>query len=174
MVNFRLETLTANVDYDSKKSLGELRRRVKLIQEQVRREYQRTVQSWEKKPKFYVRSARGPGVIEIVAGTDSELYRGVDLGNPPHVIRARKARVLRFRTGYVAKTTPGVIGSESGGYTDGFVSAQQVQHPGNEPRRFSLIIAESARKRMQRELQDAITEWVRESNSSGDSKFFFF
>jgi len=65
----------------------------------------------------------------------------VDEGTRPHIICAKRAKRLRFPSGYYAKTTPGIIGSVAGGSYGPDIYRVCVMHPGFEARRFSQIIA---------------------------------
>lgn len=74
--------------------------------------------------------------------TDDQVYGYVNNGTGPHLIAPRNARMLRFATGYRAKTQPGTIGSGSGGANGPVVYLKGVvRHPGTKARKFDKQIA---------------------------------
>lgn len=103
-------------------------------------DYQSTTRTWKHKPSFRI-AHKGDSVT---VGTDDEIYGYVDKGTRPHTIRPRRAKVLRFSSGYRAKTTPGSLGSGSGGATGGAVYRRFVQHPGTKARRFTELVQKRA------------------------------
>lgn len=106
----------------------------------VEKDYKATVSTWNKKPKFETVIALGKTKAEFLVGTDDPIYRYVDEGTKPHIIRPRRAKVLRFSSGYTPKTQPNVIGSSAGGASGSEVFSAVVNHPGTEPRNFSKVI----------------------------------
>lgn len=156
MVRFALRAVAPKLSLNVEEHAADLRKRVKRVQEQTRRDYQKTTRTWDRKPRFTITSERGPAVIGVTAGTTSEIYQFVDEGTKPHVIRARKAKVLRFFSNYKAKTQPNVIGSSSGGSWGILLFAKEVHHPGNKARNFTLIISEKARARLIKETNEAV------------------
>lgn len=97
-----------------------------------------TVQTWESKPEFSIRSV-SPYEREI--GTDDTNYSRLNEGTPPHVITPRRGRVLVFRTPFRAKTVPNSISSGPGskGTNTVFVTGP-VNHPGTKPRQWDKAI----------------------------------
>ena len=113
----------------------------------IRDDFKATVRSWRTNVKFAkVGPRRLGGNLAVDVFTENKIYFYVEAGTKAHIIRPRSARVLRFQTGYTAKTRPGVIGSRGGGPRGPFVTARSVRHPGTQPRNFSKVIA----KRRQR------------------------
>lgn len=111
----------------------------------VRLDFQRTTRSWQKRPEFTTDVATGPFGAEVMVGTNDAVYNFVDRGTRAHWIAPRyPGGVLAFQWGgpgsYVAKTTPGFLGSQAGGPTGGRVVRRVVRHPGSAPRDFSKII----------------------------------
>jgi hypothetical protein len=122
-------------------------------------DYNQTVQTWRNKPSFEVAvSLSGGGATVLVTpdGPNRQQFEYVDKGTRPHIIRPRRATVLRFKSTYRAKTSPGVIGSGPGGASGSDVYRQFVNHPGTEARRFSEIIEKRRRKRFQEAMVDAM------------------
>lgn len=96
-------------------------------------DFAKTYQTWERKPRPRVRVGRAGVEVRI----DDKVWTMLDKGTRPHVIRARRAAVLAFTSGYSPKTRPGSIIATSGGPSGKAVFAQEVQHPGTKARGFS-------------------------------------
>lgn len=116
-----------------------------------------TTQTWGHQPSFAI-AAPDPATREV--STDDAIYGYVDAGTRAHRIVARKAKRLRFRTGYRAKTAPGVIGSTSGGASGGAVFARAVNHPGTKARRLAKAVADKWSKQLPVVMQRAIDSEV--------------
>jgi hypothetical protein len=112
----------------------------------VLQDFKRTTATWQHKVTWTKQVVATAGQVLLNVGTADAIYRYVDEGTRPHVIRPRRARMLRFATGYQAKTTPGVIGSGPGGARGPVVYAKAVMHPGTKARGFSKAIAKKWRK----------------------------
>lgn len=107
--------------------------------------YAKTVKTWRTKVNFTARKTK----LGRSIWANNTIYKYVDKGTKPHVIRAKRAPNLRFLSqGFKAKTTPGVIGSMAGAPADsGWVTKKSVNHPGTEARGFSEAIEKKMRKR---------------------------
>src|SRR3990172_10716082 len=82
----------------------------------VRDDFQKTVKTWEHQPTFRKEGPRLTGAgLEVLVSTNQEAYTYVTRGTRPHLIRPRRARRLRFQTGFKAKTRPRIISSRAGG-----------------------------------------------------------
>lgn len=123
-------------------------------------DYNQTVQTWRNKPSFEVAISLADGGATVLVtpdGPNRKQFEYVDKGTRPHPIFPRRARVLRFSSGYTAKTAPGVIGSGAGGPSGSPAFAAFIpRHPGTEARRFSEIIEQRRRKRFQEAMVDAM------------------
>lgn len=129
----------------------------------MKKDFEATTKSWKHKPVFTVDvSTKGQGPA-ILVGTDDEIYRYVNDGTKPHPIFPKRAKVLRFQGGYSAKTSPGVIGSGSGGASGPTLFRPYVQHPGTEARNFDEVIAKKWQSRFRQEMEAAMAEATRES-----------
>jgi len=161
MVNIRGKAFIPNTPKDPKNFLKELERRYARIGEQIRRDFERTVSTWDKKPKFTVKRIRtSTGAITYEAGTDNEIYGYVTLGTKPHIIRAKNAPFLSFRTGGSPKTTPNLLTSKAGFIGDGWAKKQEVQHPGTEARNFHKIIAKRFQDKVVKESNQALRGYL--------------
>lgn len=125
------------------------------------RDFKRTTATWEHKPSFSILDKQyrvGRRVVSITVGTHDPIYRYVSRGTPPHIIRPRNAAALAFPSGFTPKTKPGRFLSKPGGRSGETVFAQEVHHPGTEPRKFEELVAERHRKlgTLEKNIQ---TEW---------------
>lgn len=121
----------------------------------VSKDFKKTYSTWSHKPSFSIKRATKNKLVGSIE-TDDEIYNYVVRGTRRHVIRAKKAPMLRFQTGYRAKTKPGKIGSSGGGATGPFVSAKSVMHPGTEARNFDKIIATENQPKFRKRAESAI------------------
>lgn len=119
----------------------------------VKKEYEKTVATWNDPPKFEVLIGleRPPGSATVLVGpvgTTMQVNKFVwtDEGTEPHVIKAKNAPNLVFQSGYSPKTKPGKIASYPAGHFGEFVRIKQVNHPGTEARKFTEIIVKRRRK----------------------------
>lgn len=132
----------------------------------IRKDFQSTTKTWKNKPEFKLTiSLRSPGPTVTVTTMD-EIYRYVDKGTKPHVIRPKKAKALRFQSIYTAKTTPNVLGSQKGGASGDFVFAQEVHHPGTKPRNFTNLIRDKWKQEYYDLMNTAISVGAQKSGHS--------
>lgn len=136
----------------------ELVREFTSIGERQKRRYEGVVDNWTRKPDFVVvvRLNRNGITLQIDAtGTNAKYWVWVDKGTKPHIIRPRtEGGKLTFQTGYQPKTVPGGFGGVSG-YTGGWVSTQEVNHPGTEARNFGEDFARQFRDERRRAITNA-------------------
>ena len=130
---------------------GAMRDTMKTIENEALRSYRRTTDTWKHKPEFQALEDFGEDHFTVLVGTDDSIYRFVDTGTSEHIIQPKEVGgVLAFQWGgpgsYVAKTTPGVIGSQAGGPVGNMTFRHWVLHPGNAPRGFTKMIEETMRK----------------------------
>lgn len=129
---------------------------------ELRFEFQRTVNTWDKKPFFAIHQEVGSQRISTSVHTFNDIYALVNAGSPSHVIYPKWTRTggigrgfLRFRSGYASKTKAGSTRSFVGGPFGDFVSARVVHHPGFEARRFDQLIADDYLPTFERDMQEA-------------------
>ena len=131
----------------------------------VERMYKRTVSTWRNKPSFKTkvsgkRMRYGMG-YELTVSYDRRTKGGqhyfyTDWGTERHVIRARRAPRLRFRTKFSPKTRVRVIGSRRGSRDGAWTAPKAVMHPGTEARMFT----EEIHDRRSEKIQDAIISGI--------------
>ncbi len=135
--------------------------------EDVKKDLEKTVATWTKKPKFIVLTKQAPNEHSVNVTTTNKIYHFLNEGTGvygplkrPIVIRPVKAKVLRFFPNYKAKTSshPRAIQAKAGGRnTSGKpVFAQEVIVQGIKPRRFFDKIARRNEKRFQDKIDKAL------------------
>ena len=125
--------------------------------EDIREDLEKTVETWDDKPRFEIDGPRG-GKGSV--GTDSEKYKWVNDGVPPHVIDASPGMML-FRPGYRAKTARRQLMSRAGGKTNTgpWVGPRVVNHPGIAAREFTDVAAGNAQIKFIREFGQPVGVW---------------
>jgi hypothetical protein len=121
------------------------------------KDHEKTTATWDTRVKFTVRISREA----ITVYTSNAIWRYVDQGTRPHIIRPRRARRLAFSEGYTAKTRVGSIIAGAGGPSGSRVFAREVQHPGTKARGFSSRLRSKWAKKFPAMVQQAIREAVR-------------
>lgn len=109
-------------------------------------DFQKTTATWKHQPEFIAKE-RADGYS---VGTTDDVWNMLDHGTRAHRIVARRAKRLRFGSGFSAKTRPGFVGSQSGGSSGGPVFAQSVNHPGTTARAWSKLIGAKYKVQLQR------------------------
>lgn len=152
------KALKVQAIYDS------IEKEAKIVEAGILKDYKEGTRTWEHKVQFDATLTINPnGAVSIIVDTDDEIYTFVHEGTRPHVIRAKRAKTLRFQGTYTAKTTPGVIQSKSGGSSGEFEYRQQVQHPGTKARNFTQPIFRKWRPFFERQMQRALDEGAKKS-----------
>lgn len=122
----------------------------------ILRDLESTVRTWKQKPTFDVTITEQGGSYAVTAGTDDEIYGYVNDGTRPHAIRPRRARYLRFSSGYKAKTRVGIIGSFQGGAFGSDVFSSGVFHPGFPGRKFTEKIQKRRQVTTRQEIDQSL------------------
>ncbi len=116
------------------------------------------VKTWNHKPDFGFEITAPGGDLVMVVGTDDEIFGYVEQGTQPHPIYPVRAKMLRFQTGYRAKSVPNIVGSFSGGPSGAIVFRKRVMHPGSKPRNFIPTIFNKRRYIYVQNMQLAIAK----------------
>jgi len=114
----------------------------------VKADFKLTYWNWdeENQPKW---EESGPkprgGDLVWIYTTESTPFIWVDLGTEgPYTIEAVNFPRLKFQTGFIPKTRPGGLISSAGGSFGPWTSPMSVEHPGIEPREFSVEVKDNA------------------------------
>lgn len=156
---FRFDAVIPQLNYNPKVLQRELDKAYKRLASQMRRDFEKTVSTWKKKPKFKIKKVRGSSISYTVS-TGNAIYGYVTLGTVPHIIRPKRAKMLRFYTGGSPKTTPNILKSGPGTAGTNLRFAKLVKHPGTEARNFHIIIAKRFQQKAVIEANKVLRFWV--------------
>lgn len=142
---------------DPKKLARALTNALNGVAKDIQVDFKVTTQSWEELVVFLILS---PSAYRRTVSTDNKIYRLVNDGTRPHIIRPKGGGVLVFRTPFRAKTLPNRIASGPGGVGATEAIAREVNHPGTAPRAFDKAIKEKWDQRFAVIMQRAIDSEV--------------
>lgn len=142
------------------------------VAQSIKKDFEATTATWEdeNKPTFGAIVDTAGGEISLLVDVESngEIYGYVNDGTKPHLIPKAGPGVLKISEGYQPKTSPGVIGSRSGGAGDRFIIRKtQVKHPGTEGRHFDKAIAKKWKKPFKRAMEQALAKAAKASGHGG-------
>lgn len=126
--------------------------------------FQDIVSDWKHKPNFRLQVRIMPSRITLTVyatGQYKDIWKYVDEGTSPYIIRPKRGKVLRFRTGYIPRTTPIAEYGGAGRYTGGWMSAKQVRHPGIKARKFTVTIGKEFQPLLSKALGLSLRKAVR-------------
>lgn len=128
-------------------------------------DFKTTTATWKHQPNFKVTEV---SAAEWIISTDDSIWAMLDDGTKPHIIRPKRAKVLRFQWGgrgsYKAKTRPGYLGSNKNSVLGPIVFRKQVRHPGTKARKWT----DAAKVKWDRQLGDIIQRAINtEVNNMG-------
>lgn len=123
--------------------------------------YEGTSRTWKHRPKFHKTVDVARDLVSTIVETDDNIYRFVDQGTRPHIIRPKNKKILAFQPGFTPKTSPGSLTSGGGGRSGVRVVARVVRHPGSKPREFTAKIQEEMDRAAPRIYEQVINQWVR-------------
>lgn len=115
---------------------------------------EKTTATWRNKPDWIIKEQKDGFLV----GTANDIWNMLDKGTRAHRIIARRAKRLRFGSGFTAKTRPGFIGSQAGSSGGAPVFVQGVDHPGTTARGWSKLIASKYKVQLQRFISKRIRE----------------
>lgn len=136
------------VDKTRLRILNELRNQGNL----VKKDLERPIKTWNDPPKIEVLidlDKKDATVLIGPTGTDLQVNKFVwgDKGTRPHVIKAKNAPLLKFKTQFTPKTTPGTLASRAGSSSPPWASKKVVNHPGTKARGWSELALRRRKKK---------------------------
>lgn len=163
MVSISAKAKIPSTQYKPEVFFKDMQRRAKNTRSQIKRDFEQTTKHWKTPVEFDISTRRQGDSYIFSASTDNEIYGYVNDGTEPHIIRAKNAPFLVFRTGGTAKTTVGQLKSGKGSRGNNWVSKKEVHHPGTEARKFDEIIAKRFRERWVKEANEALRLFLQSS-----------
>jgi hypothetical protein len=124
----------------------------------------RTVSNWRTRVDFNVRfftRSDSIGFTLTAKGPNAQIWNWVSEGTRGHMVAPVRAKALRFRAQYRAKTRPGRINPRAGGARGPFVYSKGHWVRGITARNFPKAIAKGMRKNFAREINNAIRRAAR-------------
>lgn len=121
--------------------------------------FKQTTEGWQDPPQFSSRridTSSQLGIRVYPSGKNADKWALVNEGARAHIIRPRRARLLRFQTGYKAGTKVRTLRSTAYQRSGKFVQTKLVHHPGFEAREFTQTIADEHEPEFNQDMQDAI------------------
>ena len=115
---------------------------MRKIAEDMVADFKSTTATWSHQPVFDVNLSLEGNVPSIEITTQDEAYGFVDQGTKAHFVAPVNAKALAFQTGYTPKTSPGIIGSTSGGASGPMAFSKGHMVSGIKPRKFSEKITD--------------------------------
>lgn len=109
-----------------------------LAAEEVRGEFEKTVETWQHRPSFTVTASQP---LQRTIQTEDQIYSWVNQGTEGRFIEPATKLALRFTRPFAPKTQANVIGSYGGSRGDRVIYATRVWNPGIFPRSFDETIA---------------------------------
>lgn len=146
----------------SKSVLKEVAQAVTETLNTMQKDFEKTTRTWDTDVAFTTQKAlKVTGdAIRGAVGTNNTIYGYVNGGTRPHIIRPRRAKSLRFQTGYRAKSKFRVLQSYQGGKFGAVAYAQVVRHPGTKPREFDYTIADMRQPDFEKNISAAIARGI--------------
>lgn len=125
------------------------------IARDLRKDFEATVQTWNRKPEFETIVSLAGGSMTVGCETDDEIYGYVNYGTQTHFVFPVRKKALKFPGVYYAKSTPGVLGASQGG-GGGAEFAKYAWVRGIEPRDFEGTIKNKWEDEFERRFQEAL------------------
>lgn len=145
--------------FADKKWRSELKKAMKITGRDLKGLFSKTTFGWSKKPDFRVSYSDINNAMFVTVtpeGPNAAIWELVNVGAKPHMIPNEFNKILKFKPGYKASTTPGSLMSRRKARSGNFVFAKYVSHPGFEARRFTETIAETYEEQFGENTQDAL------------------
>lgn len=133
--------------FNEKALMDQLVRGAKDFGPELAKAHQPTVQGWQgEKPTFtpvVKETKKGISLFIRLTGSAQGRQKWIWLneGTRPHKIRAKAGKRLHFNVPYKAGSRPGTVQTQKGSRGESHRTAEEVQHPGTKPRKWTKIIA---------------------------------
>lgn len=132
----------------------------------VKRELELPTRRWKHKVVFYEKQPSGAQSSGVEIATDSRIFKYVDQGTKPHIIKPRKAKVLAFNSIFKPQTKPNSLNSSAGRNSPPKIFTSLVHHPGTKARNFTRLVLKRSRNRFPKAVDKAIRLAVQRANKT--------
>lgn len=126
---------------------------------EAKADFNRITRTWEHRVSVEV--LMDPRNLDLIVGTDDKIFGMLEKGTRPHAIFPKRAKALRFMSGFTPKTTPNSIFSGQGRSFGSVVFRPFVQHPGTKPRNWMNVIDRRLRKKAAHIATKNIERWFK-------------
>lgn len=151
-----------------KRLRAELHGALEITARELKTDHENAVSDWKHKPRFLIRKVIKKDRLDYWVGADRRrkkealIWLWVDEGTRPHKIRAKNAPMLRFQTGYSARTAPVALAHVGDGQAHGdWRSKQEVNHPGTDAREFTVTFRRKTEPKFRKRVENALRRAVR-------------
>jgi len=146
-----------------------LKKALLASEKQLLQAHENIVSTWNPPAKFVVRTQASTLQWILWCYTLDNRYRWTDQGTKPHIIRAKNAPMLVFKSGYRAKSKPKSLSPVIGGgkASGSWISKKVVHHPGTTARDFTGQIKKRYWPLFKKEMEGAV---VRAAQASGHGR----
>lgn len=142
-----------------KKMNATLKRELDTISKDILFDFEVTTYTWNKRPKFQRLVSVGPNSVDILVGTDDEIYKYVDEGTKRHFVAPKNAPALAWQTGYKPKTVSGKMIAQAGGAFGPYAfDAKGHFVSGIKARKFTKTIQKMWDKKFKTRMEKAMKE----------------
>lgn len=149
-----------------KKMNNILKRELESISKDMLFDFEVTTYTWKKRPKFQKLFSVGPNSVDILVGTDDEIYKYIDEGTKAHFVAPKNAPALAWQTGYKPKTVVGKMIAQPGGAFGAYAfDARGHMVSGIKARKFTKTIQKSWEKKFKTRMEKAMKEAAKESDN---------
>lgn len=162
----QVKVIKPHTPFKSKVFLDAIKSEQKKVGDDIKKDFEKTTKTWKHKVVFRVQSKESGSQSTVNVFTTDKIYGYVDEGTRAHIIRPKKAKALSFKGIYRTKTKPHVINSSSGGSSGKQVFAQEVHHPGTDPRYFARDIQAKWQPQLSKRIQTTINKAAKQSGHS--------
>lgn len=132
------------------------------VNQGIVKDFERITRTWDHKPDFEVITETRRGRVESLVGTDDKIFGYLEHGTRKNYpIRPKRAKALRFMSGFRPKTTIGGLQSGAGGSFGDVIFRRGVIHPGIKARKWMPKIQQRAEKRARKVINKHIARWAK-------------
>lgn len=144
--------------FDYTKYEAEIKDELADLGSEIVEEFNEITNDWETDVTFRaeVRVEQDAVKLQVRPRGNTRIWRYVDEGTRPHIIRAVNGPFLIYRKGYSARTRPGQAHVGSGTATGSWARRPFVNHPGSAAREFTPTIMHKYEPEFKRAIDTAV------------------
>ena len=153
MLNFELKLTSVPKRINLEAALFELEKGVKsFVDRKLRRDFNLTIRTWRRKPKFITTMRRGSGKITGRIETSNKIYKFVSGGT--------RVRYATMTSDFSSKTQSNFLGSR-GGRGGVMIVSRARPRPGIKARKFDVLIYRKNKRKFSSHMRPYIIRALR-------------